>query len=98
MPYDKYPLLNREHLRTIPIESRHSTVHAADFARPVAPGATMAAWFDSLPQLMAGRDLRELVSRLTAIRQEDQPIVWGFGAHVIKVGLAPVIIDLMERG
>jgi len=98
MPYDKYPLLNREHLQTIPIESRHSTVHAADFAHPVSPGATMATWLDSLPHLMAGSDLRELVSRLTAIRQAEQPIVWGFGAHVIKVGLAPVIIDLMERG
>lgn len=83
---------------TYPLASRPSKVTVADFATPVAPAASMAAWAASLPNLLAAADLREVVAAILRARAAGRPIVWGLGAHVLKVGLAPVLIDLMERG
>lgn len=98
MPYAKYPLLNRKNLKTISIHDRNSLVTTTDFGRPLAPGADFRTFIDSLPRFLAARDLREFAACLTTARKADRPLVWAMGAHVIKVGLAPILIDLMERG
>ncbi len=85
-------------VRTYPLSSRVSKVSLADFARPLRPGASVRELLDSLPRQLAGSSLRALVDELCRARERDKPILWGLGAHVLKVGLAPVLIDLMERG
>jgi hypothetical protein len=58
----------------------------------------MAGWLDSLPNLLAAADFRAVAGAMRAARAADRGIVWGFGAHVIKAGLGPVLVDLMARG
>jgi hypothetical protein len=69
-----------------------------DFASPVDRGATFTTWFESLPRILGGRDLRRVVTAIAAAHRDGHGIVWGIGAHVIKTGVSPVLVDLMERG
>jgi hypothetical protein len=55
-------------------------------------------WLEALPDLLAAADFRAVVAAIRRAQSEDRGIVWGLGAHVIKTGLGPVLIDLMERG
>jgi hypothetical protein len=93
-PYEPFDLSG---VRTYPLDSRISKARAADFARPSAPGGSLGAFIDSLPNMLAAADLRA-VARAIIDAQWVSGVVWGLGAHVIKTGLAPVLIDLMERG
>ncbi len=94
-PYEPFDLSS---VRTYPLKSRPSNVRAADFARPYTPGSGLAGWLDALPSILAGKDFREVVKAIFDARRRGAGIVWGFGAHVIKTGLSPILIDLMERG
>jgi hypothetical protein len=85
-------------VRTYPLASRVSKARLADFGRPVGRGATFRAWFDSLPAILGGADLRRVVNAIVSAHRMGRPIVWGLGAHVIKTGVSPVLIDLMRRG
>src|SRR5687767_1188682 len=85
-------------VRTYPLQDRKSKVTLADFARPHTPGATVAEFLDRLPDLLGAHALRALVGEVRRARAAGKPIVWGLGAHVLKVGLSPLVIDLMERG
>ncbi|MDR2935346.1 MAG: hypothetical protein LBV70_05665, partial [Candidatus Adiutrix sp.] len=93
-----WPELDFEAVSTTDLYERPSKVRAADFARPLRPGLTLAEFTAALPRLLAAADLREAASRLAAARRAGRPIILGLGGHVVKVGLGPVIIDLMERG
>ena len=94
-PYDEFDLSG---VRTYPLASRPSKAKAADFARPLPAGATVAEFVASLPAILAGADFKAVVAALIEARTTDRGIVWGLGAHVIKTGLSPILIDLMERG
>ncbi|HTS51196.1 MAG TPA: hypothetical protein VMH05_24785 [Bryobacteraceae bacterium] len=94
--YGREPL-DLQGLRTIPIQARGGKVRTEDFAKPYA-GGNVAAWLDSLPHILAADSLRAVVQALVSARQRKRTILWGLGGHVIKVGLAPVLIDLMRRG
>jgi hypothetical protein len=95
--YSTRPLdLNR--IKTYPLRSRPSKVSVEAFARAVRSGASLQEWLESLPRILAGNDFRAVVATLHRARQRRRPIIWGLGGHVIKVGLAPVLIDLMKRG
>jgi hypothetical protein len=85
-------------VRTYSLASRASKVTVADFARPHRRGASVADWLDSLPGILAGRTVRALARDIQRARARQKPILWGIGAHVIKTGLSPILIDLMERG
>src|SRR6266498_1018323 len=85
-------------VRTWPLESRQSKTRVEDFGRPFEGAGTMAAFVDSLPDILAGADLKAVVGALVDARRDDAGIVWGLGAHVIKTGVGPVLVDLMERG
>lgn len=85
-------------LATYPLASRKSKVALADFARPPRPGASVRAFLDGLPRQLAGETLRRLAAEVLRARARRKPVLWGVGAHVIKVGLSPVLIDLMRRG
>lgn len=94
-PYEEFDLSG---VRTYPLASRQSKANAKDFATvPVADG-TVAAFVESLPDILAGADFKAVVRALRAARQSGGGVLWGLGAHVIKTGLSPVLIDLMERG
>ncbi len=91
-------LLSAEGLRTYPLRGRRSKIDAGAFARPLPTGATLDAFIASLPDILASRDFREFLGLVRKARGRGKPILFGCGAHVIKVGLQPVLIDLMERG
>src|SRR5688572_26545676 len=95
LPYELFDLSG---VSTYPLASRPSKVHVRDFARPVPPGASVTTHFDSLPGILAAADLRAVIAAIHLARDAGAPIIWGLGAHVIKVGLGPLIIDLMGRG
>ncbi|MDH3359471.1 MAG: hypothetical protein OEL55_01245 [Desulfobulbaceae bacterium] len=85
-------------LKTYSIHDRFSKVTVDNFAKPVQAGVTVAGLLASLPDQLLGIDFPELVGRLAACHKNNRPIMIGMGAHVIKVGLNPILIDLMERG
>ena len=72
----------------------------ADFATPfMKQGPGIAGLLDSLPHILAGDSLRAVVDAIAHARANaGKPVIWGMGGHVIKCGLAPVLIDLMRRG
>jgi hypothetical protein len=85
-------------VRTYPLRTRKSKVELEHFGRPHVPGSSFASFMARLPRILAGDVLRSLVSDILRARALGKPILWGIGAHVIKVGLSPVLIDLMEKG
>jgi hypothetical protein len=97
MPFS-YEAFDLSGVKTYPLKSRKSKARAEDFAHPLAPGATVSALVHSLPDILAAADFKAVVRAIADARRTDGGIVWGLGAHVVKTGLGPVLIDLMERG
>ena len=85
-------------VKTYELASRPSKVTVADFARPSGENDTVAEFLVKLPNILAVQSMKELAARLARARRLGKPIIWGIGGHVIKTGLAPILIDLMERG
>ena len=96
----KYPIqpIDLAGLKTVPLAARGGKVRVADFSVPYRQGTGISGWLDSLPHILAGDSLRAVVAALAEARARGRAIVWGLGGHVIKCGLAPVLIDLMQRG
>src|SRR5688572_3739217 len=94
-PYEEFDLSG---VRTYPLSSRQSKARAEDFARPVGRGASFADWFDSLPAMLGAKDVRRVVQAIVHAHTRGAGIIWAIGAHVIKTGVSPVLIDLMHRG
>ncbi|NTV12547.1 MAG: hypothetical protein HGA96_01215 [Desulfobulbaceae bacterium] len=84
-------------LNTYSVHDRFSKVTVANFARPLPAGATLQEFIASLPDQLLGRDFPDLVERLALARENGRPLLVGLGAHVIKVGLNPLLIDLMAK-
>ena len=83
---------------TYSLESRPSLVRVEDFCAVPEPDPSFGAFVDSLPDIYAGKLFKTLVARIVAARRAARPVVVALGAHVLKVGLAPLLIDLMRRG
>lgn len=94
-PYEDFDLAG---IHTYPLTSRASKANAADFARPFQKGAGVSGLIDSLPNILAAADFRAVVAAIRAAHAGGRGVLWGLGAHVIKTGLSPIVIDLMERG
>lgn len=90
--------LDLEGLDTYPLASRVSKVGREQLGKPPASDGSFREFWNGLPDILAAKDLHELVERMQSARSRDRAIVWGLGAHVIKVGLSPVLVDLMEGG
>jgi len=84
-------------LNTYSVHDRFSKVTVEHFAKPLQPGASIVDFLASLPQQLLGKDFPEMLDRLAASHRSGRPVIIGMGAHVIKVGLNPILIDLMER-
>ncbi len=90
--------LDFTNIRTYSLFSRPSKVSLKDLSRPLAPGLSFRDFLRCLPRQLAARDLLEIAAHMAEALRRKRPLIWAFGAHVIKVGLSPIIIDLMERG
>ena len=97
MPFS-YEEFDLSGVRTYPLASRKSKAVATDFAKPSAPGTSFKNWFDSLPGILGAKDIRRVVQAIVDARAREAGIIWGIGAHVIKTGVSPILVDLMERG
>lgn len=95
--YSKRPL-DFGALKTIPLKERGGKVKTADFASVYRKASGVAGWLDSLPHILAGDSFRAVVDAIMAARVGGRALIWALGGHVIKCGLAPVLIDLMRRG
>ena len=84
-------------VKSYPLKGRKSKVNLDDFARAWVPGGSMNRWLESLPRILAGRDLLEIRDRMVRAASSKRTIILAMGAHAIKVGLNPVIIDLLDR-
>lgn len=85
-------------LNTVSLRERGGKVEVRHFAKPYTKGAGLENWLDSLPDILAGGSFRAVLAALIRAKQTRRAIIWGLGGHVIKCGLAPVLIDLMQRG
>ncbi|MDA8087122.1 MAG: hypothetical protein M0Z75_10525 [Nitrospiraceae bacterium] len=85
-------------IKTVPLAGRKSKVEIDLTARPVQAGGRFSDFWRSLPGILAARDLKAVVEKIAAARGSGRPVVLGMGAHPIKVGLSPLIIDLIRRG
>jgi len=95
--YSSHPItLGAVHTYTL--ASRKSKVSVRDFAKPPAANASLTKFLDSLPNILAAENLRHLLRAIHSARKQRKAILWGIGGHVIKVGLGPILIDLMKRG
>jgi hypothetical protein len=85
-------------IKTYSLEDRKSKVTVADFARPPAAGMTVGEFIEGLGGALAAGDLRSVIEAVVRAVEARRPVIIAMGAHVIKVGLSPLIVDLMERG
>jgi hypothetical protein len=84
-------------LKTVPIDARGGKVRVEHFARPYQKGEGILRWLESLPKIIAGESFPGVVNALRRARDQKRAILWGMGGHVVKCGLADVLLDLMRR-
>lgn len=94
----KYKPLNLTKVKTYPLKERKSKVKKEDFARLSSPGESFPDFLRSLPRILAGKDFCELVEEVIKAQRREKPVLANIGAHVIKCGLSPIVIHLIERG
>ena len=90
--------LKLDDVKTYPLASRPSKVSLDDFASSIQADSSVKDFLASLPNILAVQNLRDIATRMRRARERHKPIIWGIGGHVVKTGLAPLIIDLMTRG
>ena len=95
--YPIQPVTLRE-VRTYPLASRENKVSVRDFAKPLGATVSLTKFLDALPAILAGNDLRDVSAAVQLAKRRGKAILWGLGGHVIKVGLGPVLNELMRRG
>ena len=93
-----YKPIDLRHLKTYSLSERKSKVSASDFASAWEKGSYFKDFIESLPDILAGNHIKRVISSIATAFKKDKTVVLAMGAHVIKVGLNPVVIDLMERG
>ncbi len=92
------PSLNLSRLQTYPLRSRHSKVKVTDFSVPWRRGGTFRRFLASLPDILAVETFDAVVQAIVSARQRGKPVILGMGAHPVKVGLNPILVDLVKRG
>jgi hypothetical protein len=89
--------ISLEKVQTRSLAERDSKVKIENFGKPWGSDGTVTRWLHCLPEILAGNDLREIVGRLVRAAADGKIIILGMGAHPVKVGLSPIIIDLLDR-
>lgn len=90
--------LDTSKVQTYLLSERPSKVSQEDFARIICADSSLKDFLDSLPNILAVKSLRAVAEQINRARDLKRPIIWGIGGHVVKTGLAPILIDLMKRG
>ncbi len=94
---NKYSPMSFSKVKTCMLKSRKSKVEVERVGKPFRSGS-FKTFLDSLPDILAANDFRSVVNEIVKAGEKGRPVILGMGAHPIKVGLAPVIINLMESG
>ena len=84
-------------VRTVPVLRRENKVSAEEFAKPPATDASFRAFVDSLPDILVARDFRKVVDAIVNAARINKAVVVMLGGHIVKTGLAPLLVKLMER-
>jgi hypothetical protein len=84
-------------VRTVPVGRRPNKVSAGEFAHPPGADRSFAAFLRALPDVLVARDFRLVVDAIAAAATHERGIVVMLGGHVVKTGLAPLLVDLMQR-
>jgi hypothetical protein len=84
-------------VRTVPVAVRHNKVSAGDFAHPPGTDRSFGAFLRALPDVLVARDFRAVVAAIVSAARRDRGVVVMLGGHIVKTGLAPVLIELMRR-
>jgi hypothetical protein len=85
-------------VKGIPVANRVSKVRSAQLGHPVDPDATVERFLESLPDLLGAEGLKRLAARVASARNDDRHVLWMIGGHVVKCGVGPHIVDLIDRG
>lgn len=85
-------------INTYNLASRPSKVTVKDFAKPIEKGNSLEQFLENFPNILAVKSLRKVSDSIKRAKKLKKPIIWGIGGHVIKTGLSPILIDLMEKG
>lgn len=93
-----YKPVTLKKIKTYPLSCRNSKVKVESSATPCKKGGSFKTFMQSLPSILAASDLKEVVLAIVKARRNNRPVVLGMGAHAIKVGLSPIITDLLNRG
>lgn len=93
-----YQPVNLDSVRTLPLDRRPTKVERASFAQLCPANATVAEFVDTLPHVLKADDMRAVVDAIVEAYRRDKPVIVGIGGHVVKCGLSPLIIRLMELG
>ena len=94
---DVFKPLDYSKLKTYSIRERHSKVDIKDFSTPWKKGNRFSAFLDTLPSILAGSDLRRVIKAISIAAKNNRRVCFAMGGHVIKTGMSPIIIDLMEK-
>ncbi len=93
--YEQFDLSD---IKTYPLSARHSKAHVANFVRPLESRTTVGTFVESLPDILAAADFKSVVRAIVEAKRSGGGVLWGLGAHVIKTGVGPALIQLMEQG
>ena len=98
MARKKFPALNFANVRTYPVEKRLSKVQTSLLGKRLKKGASLRSFIRGLPDILAAQNLKAIAGKIAECHHKNRTVLLGMGAHPIKVGLSPLIIDFMERG
>jgi hypothetical protein len=85
-------------IKNYPLKDRPSKVTTDDFCRPHLKGGSLSEFLNGLPAILGAQRLKDLAQAIINARKKNKSIIWGMGGHVIKTGLSPILIDLMDKG
>ncbi|MFH1824315.1 MAG: hypothetical protein ABH873_03705 [Candidatus Firestonebacteria bacterium] len=92
-----YKQIDLNKVKTYSIKKRKSKVNIHNFAKICKNGVSFKQFFNNIPNILIGKDIKELVKLIISARKKKKPVIFMMGAHVVKCGLSPLIIDLMRK-
>lgn len=96
--YENFKPINFNEIKTYELAARPSKVTVDKFSKAIEKDDSLTDFLGKLPDILAVQSFREIARQIRRARELRKPIIWGIGGHVVKTGLAPVIIDLMKKG
>lgn len=96
--YKDFKPINFDEIKTYELAARPSKVTINEFSKPVGEADSLKDFLEKLPNILAIKSFREIAAQIRRAKALEKPVIWGIGGHVVKTGLAPVIIDLMKKG